>query len=589
MNFILVANEMTKKMDAYLSNGAFVPGVCDLIKPHKIIRFIDDSREHVLILKVSNHLSNRYLELPLRVLATQEATNEALLSKLFFVNFKFINFIREYLGIELQSADIDQITEFKHSNLGFFTYKGERVFLLDLNQLGTQKSEFYDPDFSFSSGESMAYMKMLKSQILTSDEMSFALTVGLSSVVASYLKDYGDIQNLIINLCGPSSTGKTTAAMFMASLWGSPVISNKGLVRTFNATPTSIITSIEGLNGVPIILDDITTSGNSINKTSFLYTLAQGESKARANTNGRLQYQGPKWSGTIIITSETPVIYESETRQGLLARVIDTNDIVWTKSSKHSEDIKNTIINHYGFVGKRFVSEFMRLDDKFIKAKFDAVREELSTLMTIKDNLSNRIINKLAVLYLTAILIKELLRLDEFKVIVQRDLIIKLDQSKVAERHPAEVAIQHIVEFVTEHYHSFNVSVADRELRALAKSKIFGEIRFKGKQMTLIMPTSKVKSILESNKIFEIKPIFTYWRDHGLVKPEETTRTSVKDARFKVRVIKFVFKLDNTALAPFDGDFEHSKETPHYKPSFEEMTESELYQYMEGLKHEGNA
>jgi hypothetical protein len=577
---MLTANLKTKRMDAYLSGGGFVEGVCDLIYPKKIIRFIDDSRDHILVINVINHFETKEIRLPLKALSSQESTHEALLAELFFVSFKFVNFIREYVEIYLQEKRIEDITIFKHSNLGFYDFKGQGLFLLEKNQFGQYFSEFYDTEFSFTKGSEAKFKDMIDRLILPSKEMSFALTIGLSSVVASYLKDYADIQNLIINICGQSSTGKTTAAMFIASLWASPVISNRGLVRTFNATPTSIITSIEGINGVPIILDDITTSGNSINKTSFLYTLAQGESKARSTTNGRLQFQGPKWSGTILITSETPVLSESETRQGLLARVIDTNDIVWTDSSEHSESIKKQIINHYGFIGKSFVSAFIALEESDIKAKFDLARDELSDLMSVKDNLSNRIINKLAVLYLTAKLIKELLRFERFNVDLQRDLIVSLDQAKAMDRHPAEAALRLVIEYVVEHYHNFNISVEGERLRALAKSKIYGEVRYEGKTITVVIPTHRVKAILESNRLFDIKPIFIYWRDHGLIKPEETKRSSVKDARFSVRVIKFKLNLDQEGLFPLEKEI--NQDPPEFKSSFEGMTEDQLFEHQKG-------
>ena len=47
----------------------------------------------------------------------------------------------------------------------------------------------------------------------------------------------------------------------MASLWGSPKISNYGIVRTFNATANSLVQTFTGTNGVPIVIDDATSLG----------------------------------------------------------------------------------------------------------------------------------------------------------------------------------------------------------------------------------------------------------------------------------------------------------------------------------------
>ena len=60
-----------------------------------------------------------------------------------------------------------------------------------------------------------------------------------------------------------------------------------GLVRTFNSTLNALLHSLRGVSGVPVCLDDATTSGFK-NRTELIYQLAQSEPKITHD----------KWFGT---------------------------------------------------------------------------------------------------------------------------------------------------------------------------------------------------------------------------------------------------------------------------------------------------
>jgi uncharacterized protein (DUF927 family) len=58
------------------------------------------------------------------------------------------------------------------------------------------------------------------------------------------------------------------------------MISNFGIVRTFNATTNSLVHTFTGTNGVPLIIDDATSMGVK-DLSSFVYNVAAGEDKLR--------------------------------------------------------------------------------------------------------------------------------------------------------------------------------------------------------------------------------------------------------------------------------------------------------------------
>lgn len=96
---------------------------------------------------------------------------------------------------------------------------------------------------------------------LSVPSLSLALSIGYSAVVASRLKDISDTGVIIVNLCGASSTGKTTAEQLLVSPFACPRISNKdSLIKTFSSTTNALYAGMSGINGLPIVLDDVTTA-----------------------------------------------------------------------------------------------------------------------------------------------------------------------------------------------------------------------------------------------------------------------------------------------------------------------------------------
>jgi hypothetical protein len=63
----------------------------------------------------------------------------------------------------------------------------------------------------------------------------------------------------------------------MASPFMNPVISNqqKGLCFSSNSTQNAMFALIDGIFGVPFVIDDIITNPN-INLSQFIYSLAEG-------------------------------------------------------------------------------------------------------------------------------------------------------------------------------------------------------------------------------------------------------------------------------------------------------------------------
>jgi len=590
---MLNPNYVTKKMDYIDKEGYITPNVCNLIYVKSIIKMIDaaDVDMQVILETVSN---GQTIEMQMDY-STLIQSQESLLKELsrlgYLMNFKFANPMREYLYFSAQSAQNNNNYTQYHSTLGFLDCSpNPPAFLLGNTVFNGISSTYLDAKMKFTTGQSTDYQKFLDDYILPYDTMRYALILGLSSVAASYLKDYADVGTVLLNLSGPSSTGKTTTAQFIASLWGQPQISNLGLVRTFNATQNALIHSLRGISGVPVCLDDATTGGFK-NRTELIYSLAQSEPKLRLTSKIQFRDSGKTWSGMIIITSEQPIVDDAENRPGILARVLDTNGLVFTQSAEHAEAIKRFISSNYGHIGRKYARKLLTKTEDEIKSMFDECKVEVLEKLITRDGLSSRIANKIAIIRMTAKLVKEFWDYSSIDVDEITEFMVKVDQDNVEERHVGEKALEVIKNYI-QMYHS-HYKKLDMYFNELIPEKgaLYGYIRYfktkdedndKGKKkksekpkehfkVDIVMPIEIVDKVLRAHRIYDKNVVLKYWGDAGLIH-QQSGRNTIKDSKFKTRVVKFEFEKDKETMIPWYA----SRDIPlnvRNEPSYSESAE----------------
>ena len=153
---------------------------------------------------------------------------------------------------------------------------------------------------------------------------------------------------------------------------------------------------MKGVHGVCIVYDDSTADEGYNKRTSMIYQLSQSQPRSRMMQKWRSSnYHVKKWSGTIIITSETPILDSSDTRMGLIARVIDTDGMIWTESAEHAEIIKRFVHECYGHIGPLFAERFLSIDHDLILQTYDEIKNEVLKNMVKRNSLSSRIASKM--------------------------------------------------------------------------------------------------------------------------------------------------------------------------------------------------
>ena len=325
-----------------------------------------------------------------------------------------------------------------------------------------------------------------------------------------------------MNLCGTSSTGKSTAEMLMASPFMNPVISNqqKGLCFSSNSTQNAMFALIDGIFGVPFVIDDIITNPN-INLSQFIYSLAEGSPKNRLDGDCKLRDGWLGWSGVAITSSETCILDYGAQYQGLKARVIHTQGIQWTKDAAEAELVKRTVRKNFGFTGKEFANHVAGIDFDDLCEQYEDSLESVKTLMVKKDNLTDRLASKYAAIYLTVELLNQAFSYNlSPDVLLER--LIRCEQEAFEERDNATKAYNHILDFITRHESHFTVKTnySDRSLNYYDENRpkeYYGDIIKYDNLWEVYLISSITQKVLSDNGLgVEIIAIRKKWIERGI-------------------------------------------------------------------------
>ncbi|GAB6152589.1 hypothetical protein JCM17380_13390 [Desulfosporosinus burensis] len=283
----------------------------------------------------------------------------------------------------------------------------------------------------------------------------FLLATSLAAPIFGAL----DLKSLIVNVCGPSSQGKSTILKLCISLWSRP--DDEHLSTTWYNTENAICARLNNLEGVPFLLDD-TSQGNTKNFTNVVYNIEDCKSKGRLNKLFEVDNVA-NWHTCILSGSENSMYEKTDkNKKGLLRRLveIDVEQGGLLKDEIQARKVAKVSKENFGHVGIEFVNKFYEnsLTDNNFKKLITYIEEEQSRLQNNVDSngVSRGLAEKLAVVLLAARLGNEYLCL-EFDI----DGLIEYVQTLIAEsedkvknviiiKHDKDTCHKKICEFAEE-------------------------------------------------------------------------------------------------------------------------------------------
>ncbi|RXT08848.1 DUF927 domain-containing protein [Ammoniphilus sp. CFH 90114] len=390
------------------------------------------------------------------------------------------------IGIDIGGRKVDDVFDFidKHEKIASKTYTHCKLGWLinddnlifrhhQVYQEGIQPfSKYIGPLQIEPKGSYMEWLKVVEEHVLGYTPMELILAASFAAPIVGLLNvtEISEVDSLLLNMVGNSTTGKTTAAVVAASPFGSPSITNNGLIQSFNGTPNALQSIISGNMGVIIIFDE-TSMNNLGNKTftSLIYKLAQNKDKARLNKESVLK-DTERWATVMIFTGEASILENADANEGLYVRLFEFKNVQWTKSAEHSETLKDILANNYGHAGSQYVQYLLTKDPQEIKETWQSFKRELEKRLP-DSKFASRVGGKFALILTGAQLANEALGMN-LSIENITEMLIEQEEASMDVRELAPKFYYALRQYIIQNKRSFKYQ--DEEVNP--NQKIFGKI-----------------------------------------------------------------------------------------------------------------
>lgn len=289
-----------------------------------------------------------------------------------------------------------------------------------------------------------AWLKIVSEEVMGNIPLTLSLIIGFSGIILGYLNHYMDIGSLMFALVGNSSSGKSTAAILAASIWGNPSF-DKGLITTMNATEQALVSFVSQADSHIVVLDEAAT-GDRNSFRRVLYQFCSGRGRMRLNTDGELK-ETHSFNSVILTTSEFPIV-DDTAPNGIRARVFQISEPL-TKSADNADRIKECVYRNYGCAGVKFASFVVKQKLESMISDYNRAVKVLkkyhSDSLYSFGGLTDRVLSKLAILLQCASYMNECFHFNLNKKII--DYIVKLEHSVATEADIAEKALDCIAQY----------------------------------------------------------------------------------------------------------------------------------------------
>lgn len=375
------------------------------------------------------------------------------------------------------------------------------------------------------------WIDICKKEVIGNVQLETALCFGFSAPIVGYLyRTTGYHDTLLIHLVGNSTTGKTTAGNLAVCAFGKPDSKEQGLSRTWNGTPNAIIRSLGGNFGIPLVLDEFSMVRNR-SMNSEVYTIVEGQDKARLSPDTIEPIDRPRWATTVISTGEQSIFSKTSNNAGLRVRLLQFDGVKWTKSAKNADNIKSVISENYGHAGVEFAKYIFAKGTNIIDEKVKYWNNQCMTKIP-DSNFKDRIAKKYAIIMTGGDIANEALDLgmDLDKVL---DFLVDNENDNMLDRDLAEKAFNDISEVVIQNMSKFIIKGIN-----FSPKDCWGKIDTNGGYYKVVF----LKNILEKQLIRlgyeDARVVIREWKQKGylITEKDKTTKRLVVDSNKRQNV-----------------------------------------------------
>ena len=393
-------------------------------------------------------------------------------------------------------------------------------------------------------GDTEKWLKAVNMHVIGNPHLELALVLGLSAPVVGLIGKRAGVPSLLVHFASDSTRGKSTASMLAVSSFGYSGEGESSLFGTWLATSNAIVTRLNGNFGVPVVLDEASMN-NENDFSNLIYRFAGGVDKCRLDKDSSIKKSG-QWSTTVISNGEFALSSKVNRNMGIRMRLLEFQNVTWTKDAASADAIKETVRNNYGFAGVTFAEKLLEIDRKGLLTRFDARQARVYDAMESKDIFSHRISKKLALIVLTAEVAREALGID-INVDQIQDLLIKNENLAMEERDLGSNAYEFFCQQLNIHNNKFERKSWDKynpHAKLTERSNLsWGDCEFKnGKLKVYILPTI-FERLMKEGQFEDTKIILKSWKQKGLLDCESDRLTRKRKLNSTIPVIVYCIRI----------------------------------------------
>lgn len=462
--------------------------------------------------------------------------------------------------------------ELTHEQVGWSIFENRLVFK---HHRGVGFDSLYTGPLKLQpKGSHEKWLETVKRHVVGNSHLELALVLGLSAPMVGLIGKLIGIPNLLVHFAADSTRGKSTASMLAVSSFGYPGEGENSLFSTWLATDNAIVARLNGNFGVPVVLDEASMS-NAKDFSNLIYRFAGGVDKSRLNKDASLKKSG-QWNTTVISNGEFALSAKVNRNTGIRMRLLEFQNVTWTKDAASADAIKNTILKNYGFAGVSMVQKLRAIGRKRLLALFGKRLSKVYDAMERKDTFSQRIARKLALIVLTAEVAKDALGITLNPEKIQ-EILIKNENNAVVERDLGTNAYDYFCQ-------QFNINKGKFERRhweARSPNAIYqnhsnlewGDCEYKNDELRVYILPTIFERLMKEGQFEDTKVILKSWKQKGLLDCEKDRLTRKRKLNSSVPVPVYciiIRELDQTVEAdvrPNPATIQHPKKERQSPPN----------------------
>lgn len=300
-----------------------------------------------------------------------------------------------------------------HTGIGWCKYKDEQLFLYReaASHMGNILSEYRGNLEIKAAGTLDTYMNEIKEQVVPYPKLLIVYLAGASGIINQQLGMLDT--NIMINLCGESGSGKTTAENLALSFWGDPIELGTSFNSTINRTEQVMAERFI----MPVLVDDILAGNNfSTDRTKQKVISDQIFRYSAGKLKGRLNQKEDRYWGATLLSSEISLFQKmvGSEADGQFYRMIELHVTKGelTKDAAHAKNLDRLVRWNYG-LGAFELGKFM-VEHDYVEKRLQMMYKEQHESLCEDDRLKlhQRAANRLAIITMTAKLMNECFKLE---------------------------------------------------------------------------------------------------------------------------------------------------------------------------------